>query len=216
MSNRISIVRGTSHTQDVDLVDIDGEPIPLVDLAEATAEITVRADPAIAVNTILFDTTNNATSIAFIPGESALRLIFAPEDTEDLDLGTLFYRISILFEDGTLSNIIEWAPFDIILGGSASVTPPSFNNTVKIDHNYQLSDDLTYTTPGGSPIENAQIRIYTKTAYDNNDLTTPVGITTTDNAGRWTNPILVTPGYSYVVRFEKPYEYGPDVKEIVA
>jgi hypothetical protein len=94
--------------------------------------------------------------------------------------------------------------------------PPPFTNTVKIDHNYNLSDALRYMTPGGSPICDAQIRVYKKEDYDAGLLDQAIGATLTRPDGRWLNPILVNPGYTYAIVFQKPNEYGPDKVEVVA
>ncbi len=93
---------------------------------------------------------------------------------------------------------------------------PAFTNTVKIDHNYGLSDALRYVTPGGSPICDAQVRVYKKEDYDAGRLDQAVGTTLTRQDGRWCNPILVNPGYTYVIVFQKPNAYGPDRVEVTA
>jgi len=90
-----------------------------------------------------------------------------------------------------------------------------FANTVKVDHDYGSVDALRYLSPGGSPIENAQIRVYLKSEYASGKLDTPISVTTTDLTGRWKNPILTEPGNTYVVRFDKAGAYGPDTREII-
>lgn len=91
------------------------------------------------------------------------------------------------------------------------VEPPEFDHVVSINHNFLLSGDLAYKTAGGSPIAGAQVRVYQKSVYDTGNLGSPIGVTTTNANGEWTQPVLVPPGFEYVVRFEKPNEYGPDV-----
>lgn len=216
MSNRINIVRNTSKALEVNLVDDDGEPISLDDLVNATAVFTVRVKPDDVSNILQFTTVGTPSRLAFKPGEPALLLTFVSGDTASLDIKSYAYQIEVTKADGSVQPVIQWSPFDVNLGGSAEVPPPPFDNTTKIDHNYQLPDDLTFLTPGGSPIVGAQIRLYVKADYDAGRLNTPVGTTTTDAAGHWTNPILVAPGYSYIVRFEKPYEWSPVTREIFA
>jgi hypothetical protein len=216
VSNRIEIIRGTSLEQDVDLVDIDGDPLPLEDLAGAGAELLVRADPAVESNAIRFTTADNPTSLAFLANEAAMHMLFAPGDTSGLDLKEYFFQLTVTFADGSVDVMIPWAPFDVVLGGSATPAPPSFDNTVKIDHNFRLPEDLTYVTPAGSPVENAQIRLYTKSDFDAGNLDTPIGITTTDAFGHWVAPIFVKPGYTYVAYYLKPNEWGPNTKEFFA
>jgi hypothetical protein len=103
-----------------------------------------------------------------------------------------------------------------VLGGSATPTPPPFDNTVKIDENFRLPNDLAYVSPAGSPIENAQVRVYLKSDYDAGKLDAPIGFTTTNAFGGWVNPILVKPGFTYVARFETPKEWGPNTQEFFA
>lgn len=98
--------------------------------------------------------------------------------------------------------------------GVMAEPPPTFTNTVKLDHNYNLSDALRYVTPGGSGIGEAQVRVYKKEDFDAGRLDAPVGITMTKADGRWVMPVLVNPGYTYTVQFYKPNEYGPDKIEV--
>lgn len=92
----------------------------------------------------------------------------------------------------------------------------SFDNTIAIDQNYGSLDALRYMTPGGSCIDGAQIRVYLKSDYDARKLNCPVGITITKADGRWKDPVLVVPGFTYTVRFEKPNYFGPDTVDIIA
>jgi hypothetical protein len=216
VSNRIEIIQGTSLSQPVDLVDINGEPLSLDALVGATAELLVRADPAVAVNAIQFTSTANPTSLVFAVNEAVLTASFVPTDTSGLLVKEYFFQLTVTFANGDVDVMIPWAPFDVVLGGSATPAPPTFDNTVKIDENFRLPNDLAYVSPAGSPIENAQVRVYLKSDYDAGKLDTPVGFTTTNAFGGWINPILVKPGFTYVARFEKPYEWGPNTQEFFA
>lgn len=216
MSNRIEVIRGTSFIKVIDLLDVNNQTLPLQLLAGANAEFLVQTSPGASSSVIRLTTEANPGSLSFRPERAAVNLALAPSDTIPLALQTYFYRLRVVLQDGTTSDAIQWSPFDVSLGGSSVVPPPPFENTTKIDHDYQLPGDLSYVTPGGSPIENAQIRVYFKSDYVTGNLTRPVGVTTTDAGGRWRNPILVNPGYSYVVRFEKPNEFGPDTRETFA
>ena len=100
------------------------------------------------------------------------------------------------------------------MGGITETPAPVFTNTVPVDHNYDLSDSLRYMDAGGNPIADAQVRVYRKSDYDAGNLTTPVGATMTRADGRWANPVLVIPGYEYVVRLEAPNRFGPDTVTI--
>lgn len=216
MTNRIQVIRGTSFAKVVDLLDVNGRPLRTRELTGATAEFLVQTSPDASSSVIQFTTAANPESLSFRAERPALNLALAPSDTVPLAIQTYFYRLRVVLADGTTSDAIPWTPIDVVLGGSADVPAPPFDNTVKLDHNYQLPDDLTYVTSGGSPIGSAQIRVFFKSDYDVGNLSSPVGVTMTDAGGRWINPILVTPGFSYVVRFEKPGEFGPDTRETFA
>lgn len=216
MSNRIDVIRGTSFSKVIDLLDVNDRTLPVSTLAGASAEFLVRTSPDASVDAVRLTTANNPSKLSFRVERAAVNLALDPADTEPLALQTYFYRLRVTLHDGTVSDAIPWSPFDVSLGGSAATPPPPFDNTTKIDHDYQLPGELSYVTPGGSPIENAQIRVYLKSDYAVGNLSRPIGVTTTDAGGRWRDPVLVNPGFSYVVRFEKPGEFGPDTRETFA
>lgn len=216
MSNRISLVRGTSKKLSIDLVDENGTPIPLPKLVGASAQFLMRNQPTDVTNVLAFTTAANPTNLYFDVDEAVLHLYFAPSDTAALPLQLYFYQVQITLVTGDILDVIEWDLFDLNLGGAAVPTPPPFTNTVAISADYPLPGDMAYMTPGGSPIENAQVRLYYKSDYDAANLANPIGITTTDAAGKWKNLIFVVPGYTYTVRMEKTNEFGPDTREFFA
>lgn len=125
--------------------------------------------------------------------------------------GTLTHWYSIRAED-TDGNVSGWSnPFQ----PSESTTPPPFPNTVILDENYDIEDQLQYKDPDGNPIENAQIRVYKKTDYDLENYTACIGVTTTDATGGWVDPVIVEAGFTYTIQFYKPGAYGPDTQEII-
>lgn len=216
MSNHVIFVRGTAETIDVDLVDENGDPYPLEQLVGATAEFLLQTQAGGGAVLLDFTTTKTPTSLAFQPNAPALSLTFVATDTSAIATGLYYYQVMVTLADGSPLPVITWSPFELTLGGAATTPIPPFDNTVKINQDYQLPGDLSYFTPGGSPIQGAQIRLYYKTDYDAGNLASPIGVTMTDANGGWLNPILVPPGYTFTVRFEKPNEWGPDTVEIVA
>lgn len=216
MSNRIDVIRETSFAKVIDLLDVNGQALPIGTLTEAVAEFVVQVSPDDGTPVIRFTTSGNPASLTFRPERAALGLALTPNDTAALAIKVYFYRLRVVLLDGTTSDAIPWSPFGVVLGGSGDIPPPPFDNTTKVDHDYQLPGELSYVTPGGSPIENAQIRVYLKSDYTAGNLAQPIGVTTTDAGGRWRNPVLVNPGFSYIVRFEKPGEFGPDTRETLA
>lgn len=216
MSNRISLIRGTTKTLAIDLVDGNGEPIPLDKLVGATATFLMRVQPTDLTNVLAYDTTGTPSNLAFEIAAPVLDLTFLPNDTSAIPIALYFYQVQVTLTDGSVYDVIPWDLLDLNLGGAASPAPPSFENTVKVTADYPQPGAMQYVTPGGSPIVGAQVRVYLKSDYDAGNLATPVGVTTTDAGGNWLNPILVVTGYTYTARLEKPYEFGPDTLEFFA
>lgn len=212
---RINHIRGTNEVFEIAIVDENGNAFPEAQLLGAVVDFKLRTEPTALTDIIHWTSTANPTHLTL--NHSTICLVFAPEDTAALTVAVYSFQVSVtLANDVVLPPIIEWSPFDLNLGGTSQPEPPVFTNTVKVDHNYGIEDALRYMTPGGSPIANAQVRVYYKSDYIAGRLSTPVGVTTTTNFGRWTAPILVLPGFTYTVQFFKPNEFGPDKAEIVA
>lgn len=214
LANRLRVVQGDSVSFLIDLVDGHGEPVPARDLEGAIATLTIRRDPA-GVDLIRF-TSPDASHVEIDARTSAIAIGLTSADTAALGLGAYVYQVRIDYEGAEVDFPIEWAPLDVGLGGLANPTPPVFENTVKLDHDYPLEGDLRYVTPGGSPVGDAQIRVYRKADFDAGRLESPVGITTTDADGRWRSAIFVNPGFDFVVQFFKPNEFGPDQRAVTA
>lgn len=213
-TNRLQLVRGADASFEVALRDALNEPLTNEFLTGATATVRVRIDPA--GSDVLLFTTDDPVHLSVDVPNSQVIVTFKVADIAALTVGQpYFWQLETAFSNGDIRIPVDWTPVDVSLGGSAVTPPAPFDATIKVDHNFPLSGDLLYLTPGGCGIEYAQVRVYRKSDYDAGNLTSPVGFTTTDKGGQWKQPVLVTPGYSYIVRFEKPYEFGPDIKEIV-
>ena len=194
------------------VVNNDGQPESL-EGARVLFEVFAVAGTPPAVIT---KSTDDPTEIAVTDALNGLATIYlSPTDT-GITLGNYYYHVRVTFADATVQEVVPYNLFVVGLGGVADSPISPFTNTVKVDHNWSLPDQLAYVTPGGSPIENAQVRLYYKSDYDAGSLNTPVGISLTDARGRWVNPILVLPGFDYVVQFFKPNEWGPDTTTITA
>lgn len=212
---RINLIRDTDETFIIDIVDEDGQPYDTDDLVGAEVEFLLRENPTDVVNVIEWTTTLDPDSLVLLG--NTISLIFVAADTTALDIKVYWFEVNITLADSTvLPPIIEWSPFDLNLGGAAHPEPPVFTNTVQLDEDYGATDALRYMTPGGTPIEDAQIRVYLKSDYDAGALSTPVGLSKTNAFGRWHNPVLVSPGFTYTIQFFKPNNFGPDVTEVVA
>lgn len=211
MSNVINLVRGTTKNLVIDLLDQFNQRISSHVLKGASATFLLRVLPTDSSNVLMFTTTANPVSLSIDLYSSTLNLLFQTADTATIPLGLYNYQLQLTLADLTVQDVVPWTLFDLNLGGTAPAPTPPFTNTAKITADYPLPGDMKYVTPGGSPIENAQVRVYLKSDYDAGNLTTPVGITTTNCHGNWVNPVFVLPGFTYTVQFLKPSSFGPDV-----
>lgn len=211
MTSRLIVIRGTTRLLPIDLVDSDGLAFPRERLVGASAEFLMRVLPTDMSNVLRYATGSDPLALAFDPLLPVLNLTFLAADTASTTPGPYYWQVELTLAGGEVFAVVPWDVLDLDVGGSASQTPPVFNNTVAITSDFVQDGSLTYVTAGGSPIAGAQVRVYNKADYDAGLLDKAVGITTTDDRGRMTQPVLVTPGYMYLVRFDKPYEYGPDL-----
>lgn len=136
----------------------------------------------------------------------------------DAGAGQFFY----VDTGGTLSNWYRLVSIDAANNHSVPSAPlepvsltPTVTNTVRVDHNYGSPGALRYQTAGGVPVEQALIRVYLKTAFDQGDTDQPLAITMTDANGNWVTPVMLTTGFTYTILFAKQGLYGPDKQEVI-
>ena len=100
------------------------------------------------------------------------------------------------------------------------VLPIAGCGNIVVDHDYGGPDDLIYADATGRAISGAKIHVFTEAVYDAaypalpNPMLAIGGSTTTTN-GRWTTAVKLNAG-NYVITFDKPGEYGPDIRLITA
>lgn len=131
-------------------------------------------------------------------------------DTLGLALGTYKHDVTATLHDGNSLVLVPTALFVLTEGGVDAPTVPVVSNTISINHNHGGQDKFQYLTPGGSPISEADVRIYTEEDYLKNKLGSPVGSTMTSLDGRWKDAIPVSIGLNYIIQFFKHNEFGPD------
>lgn len=210
---RLEIVQGAATTEVIDLVDVNGDPLTYAALAGAGSSFLLRTTPT-GTNVLAFSTPD-AVHLVIDANASTITVTINPADVATVPLGPYFYQVTLTLASGAVSQPVPWTPADVVLGGSASPPPPPFTNTVALTQDFGLPGDLSYFTPGGTPIQGAQVRVYLKSDFDVGNFGSPIGITTTNAFGGWTDPIFVTPGYTYTVQFVKPNEFGPDSIDVV-
>ena len=127
-----------------------------------------------------------------------------PEGTSDF-----FYRVDAY--DAAGANVGASDPFQ-----SQSVNVGTRSLKVRIDHDFGGADTLKTISPGGSPVTQCEVRVFRQVDWQAGRRSTPVGMTLTDNEGRWMAPVFVDGGQSYVVHFFKASGYGPDTVTVTA
>jgi hypothetical protein len=121
-----------------------------------------------------------------------------------------YYRIRVLDRYGNIAEDEAPTPFK---AGNNPVVVPSLS-FVALQENTGGVNALQYVSRGGTPIGNANIRVYKKIDYDLRNLSRAIGTTITNANGGWINPICVEPGETYTIVYHKVNEYGPDTIEV--
>lgn len=89
---------------------------------------------------------------------------------------------------------------------------------VSVNHNYTGDDQYSYANDAACPIIGADVYVFAKDVYDVNGTQTNRGLavakTNTMANGRWAYSVNLDPG-EYVVLYEKPGQYGPDVAPLI-
>ena len=214
-TSAITVIQNTNSSFDLAIVYPDGRP---KNIAGARIVVTVTDSNGIDV---IVKTTDDPTQMLVVSAvKGRARVLFKAADTVNLPLTgptvAYTYKAVATYANSATDEIVEPSVFELSLGGVTQPAPPTFDNNVLVNENYGGTDALRYVTPGGDPIVGAQIRLYLQSDYVANRLTAPVGVTVTNQFGRWTNPLLVLPGYTYVVTFLQPGMYGPDTRTLIA
>ena len=128
----------------------------------------------------------------------------------DVEIPYRLYRLWTIDSYGNTYGDTTAVPF----GPNNDPVDAPISNVYPLDENTNGTAQFQYVTPGGSPIADATIRVYTKIAWDTKQYSQVVGVTSTTPAGNWKMPIFVEPGNTYTVVFHKPNEWGPNAIEV--
>ena len=105
------------------------------------------------------------------------------------------------------------APYSIYI--FQGMTPADYAATfTPLNQNTGGTNNLQYVSPSGRGIGGATIQVFTLTDYNANILNNPVGITTTNWDGTWTDSVMVPTGATYAVQYFIPNQWGPDVIDV--
>lgn len=83
-----------------------------------------------------------------------------------------------------------------------------------VNHNFPNTNDMLVVDEANTPIEAADIRVYDQTAFDAGVVDTWEAMTTTDQEGKWVDPIVLEDGRNWIVQIQKESMYGPVHVEI--
>ncbi len=120
---------------------------------------------------------------------------------------TNYYTITAYSSTGNI--LAKSDPFQPSLIKATALT-----GRTRVDHDYLGVDSLRYLAPGGTPIAQAEIRIYQEPDYLQGRRDTPYAILMTNDEGRWQTSVYLPVGMNYVVQFFKPSGYGPNTVTI--
>jgi len=136
------------------------------------------------------------------------------------DLNAIEIESTSVYAIGNLQDTAEWAlfksglervpvyesPEDVVAGMKEG------DGTVLVDHNTGGADNLRYVY-NDEGVNRASIIAYIKSDYDSKIFNSQ-GRTYTDAQGRWLRPLSLIQGFTYIIVFEKPGAFGPDVTEV--
>lgn len=113
-----------------------------------------------------------------------------------------------------ISNVIYYLPLSSAEAGPPSAFPTTGNGCVTVGQNYGGAD-LRYLTALNEPINNANVYAFQKAVFDRAFPDNPprrlaTAATQTNSAGNWTANLALNPG-QYVLLYEKPDAFGPDI-----
>lgn len=129
----------------------------------------------------------------------------------DTEVSYRWYKLKILDRYGNNAEDDAPTPFK---AGNEPIEAPQLHY-VALDHNYHSTNLYQYISEGGTPIEEATVRVYRKIDYDTNNLSVVVGSTITTATGGWKSPVFVEPGETYTIVYNKVNAYGPDTAEVI-
>jgi len=78
-----------------------------------------------------------------------------------------------------------------------------------VNQDYPNTEDMLVVDESNEPIEAAEIRVFDQTAFDAGAVDTWEAMTTSDEDGKWVDPIVLEDGRNWVVHFQKESMFGP-------
>lgn len=211
VNSALQLPKGTSKTFDFTLFDDNGN---VLDLTNALITLSVKEQSDDDAVDVLTKVSSDETELKILSPatDGKIQVYLVPSDTTSVTAKQYVYKIDVVISSVTYRPI-DYSLFEVRRFG-VDYTPPVFTNTVAVDHNYGSPDSMRYMTPGGSPINEAQVRVYYKTDYDAGIKTTPIAVTQTNAYGRWENVVHLFVGNTYVIELSLTNQYGPNKVEI--
>jgi hypothetical protein len=129
---------------------------------------------------------------------------------DDDEIPYRYYRLRVLDAFGNTAEDAAPTPFQ---AGNDPVEAPALH-FIALNADTGGQNTLQYVSAGGTPIDGATVRVYTKLNWDTSQLANVVGSTVTNASGTWLSPVFVEPGETYTIVYHKANAYGPDTTEV--
>jgi hypothetical protein len=118
--------------------------------------------------------------------------------------------------DATIYRVRALGPAGEVYGDTGPFQPSAavaarLATRKRVDHDYGATNALTYQTRSGVGVPDATIRVFRAGDWDAGRRVVGLYVTETDSQGRWKSPLWVEQGLDYVIVYEKPSAFGPDV-----
>lgn len=120
----------------------------------------------------------------------------------------------MLPRDG-LTDLLVTDEVETVYLADGARTLDNERDKVLLSHHHATYDAFQLLDEHGDPVEGATVRVFLKADYDAGDTDVAIGMTQTDNLGRWVSAVPVPRSATYVVHFHKDGVIGPTDVEII-
>ena len=112
--NAIPLIRGTSKTLKLTVVDLDNKPI---DLTGATVHFTVKLEPFDRNPVIKKSSQNIAEAeISSPPQDGIARIFLDPADTQDLECRLYVFDVWVILQSGKRYCVVKQSTLELLPG----------------------------------------------------------------------------------------------------
>lgn len=109
--NAIPLIRGTSKTLKLTVVDLDNKPI---DLTGATIHFTVKLEPLDRVPVIKKSSANpSEAEVSAPPQDGIARIFLDPADTQDLECRLYVFDVWVILQSGKRYCVVKQSTLEL-------------------------------------------------------------------------------------------------------